>query len=411
MREFVGSPGAVGRMHRFAGSARPLAACLLIAVSQGDTRAATLTGVLTEAYEGRLRALADSFGRGVARSLPVVAASPGIHYEYDYESNTYVRHLSVAGELYVERADPIGRGRWDFSLAYQHVRFDRFGDQDLQNLSDPYPIIDPGSKTPLISIKHEDIDVEVHEAILNVIWGLSDSLDLSLLVPTVSSSLSVSEELLVFGSENGSREVFGKFGASGTGVGDIVLRCKLSLFRGDWIHASGGLALTLPSGSDDNFQGVGALEVAPGLFASSKRRDLGGAVALQGHANLSMVLNTENISQSEGRWGVAGDLAFGGRATIGLALLGRHAVSEIFPQGVIDFPRCLSACGKSNATVGPRPLFGLSGQRPNYLNLSFGGRVVLWRDSVIAFANVLVPLLDQGLTSEPVPLLGIEVSL
>ena len=60
--------------------------------------------------------------------------------------------------------------------------------------------------------------------------------------------------------------------------------------------------------------------------------------------------------------------------------------------------------------LGTAPLFGLTGDRPDYYDMSIGGRASVWRDMVIAFANVVVPLNDAGVRTGVIPLVGVEVA-
>lgn len=57
-----------------------------------------------------------------------------------------------------------------------------------------------------------------------------------------------------------------------------------------------------------------------------------------------------------------------------------------------------------------RPLFGIRGTRPDIYDFSLGGRVNLWRDTLIAFANVIVPLNDDGVRSLVIPTAGVELT-
>jgi hypothetical protein len=52
----------------------------------------------------------------------------------------------------------------------------------------------------------------------------------------------------------------------------------------------------------------------------------------------------------------------------------------------------------------------LSGGRPDYYDISIGGRGALWRDTVFAFVNVVVPLNDGFVRTAPIPLAGIEAT-
>ena len=66
--------------------------------------------------------------------------------------------------------------------------------------------------------------------------------------------------------------------------------------------------------------------------------------------------------------------------------------------------------GPGGPRFGVAPLFGLTGERPDFYDLSIGGRANLWRDTVIAFANVVVPLNQAGVRMDLIPLVGVEVA-
>ena len=82
-------------------------------------------------------------------------------------------------------------------------------------------------------------------------------------------------------------------------------------------------------------------------------------------------------------------------------MLGRHPLRRVAPAGFFDFER-------KDGSV--RPLFGLTGERSDLYDFSFGGRVNLWRDTLFGFANVIVPLNDEGIRSDAIPTFGLEAS-
>ena len=62
----------------------------------------------------------------------------------------------------------------------------------------------------------------------------------------------------------------------------------------------------------------------------------------------------------------------------------------------------------ANGTVQQEPLLGLNFDRKDYIDLSFGGRVVVWRN-VMVFANIIRALNDDGLRNDTViPAFGVE---
>jgi len=198
------------------------------------------------------------------------------------------------------------------------------------------------------------------------------------------------------------------------GVGDLFLRAKYRFLSQPWGHLAGGLVLRMPSGNQDNFQGTGDWELSPYLYATTRRFSLGGPVTLQGIVNGGVDLNISDVDTSEGRFGAGIDLSYAEWATFSIAFLGREPFHAFAPAGSFDMPRynprtgCPVAAGCNGGPVAP--VFGLETTRPSYYALSIGGRVSLWRDTVFGFANVLIPLTDQGIHTDPIPLVGFEAT-
>jgi hypothetical protein len=113
--------------------------------------------------------------------------------------------------------------------------------------------------------------------------------------------------------------------------------------------------------------------------------------------------------------GIGLDWGITEHVTAAVAFLGRNQFARVAPAGFFDFPRCpgasLVTCATTQAARdGTQPLFGLSGARPDYYDISIGGRGALWRDTLFAFVNVVVPLNDGFVRTAPIPLAGIEAT-
>src|SRR5262249_12083403 len=162
------------------------------------------------------------------------------------------------------------------------------------------------------------------------------------------------------------------------GAGDIFLRGKYRIVDRDWLRTALGLVLRLPTGEKDNFQGTGTFEVGPMLYASTKRFAVSQLVHLEPYVNAGVALDTEDVGASEPRWGIGIDAVLGDVATLAAAVLGRHPLRRVAPPGFFDLAR-------EDGSV--RPLFGLTGERSDYYDFSFGGRVGIWRDTIFAFAH------------------------
>src|SRR5438128_9250218 len=80
--------------------------------------------------------IGEAFAQSVGRALPVTSASAGVVYTFDPATGVYEREAVVVGQLYLERAEPLGRKRLNLSLNYQRVKIDTFEGKDVEALRD-----------------------------------------------------------------------------------------------------------------------------------------------------------------------------------------------------------------------------------------------------------------------------------
>ncbi|HKA29355.1 MAG TPA: hypothetical protein VKH82_08275 [Candidatus Binatia bacterium] len=373
------------------------------------------------------QALADN----VARSLPVTSASPGVTFHFDPASGSFVRDTDLLGQLYLERARPIGRGAWNVTVSYQRVHIDGVQGQDLGDLMDKAPPIVTGAfntasgtrgKT-LVAFDRYAVDLLVDMVTLAATYGITDRLDVNLTLPILASRLSVgaTEPNFTFNPNpispcpnltrlrNGLTRCGPQVSTNilhASGVGDMFLRSKYEVVRSTWLDVAGGLVLRMPTGNQDNFQGTGDWELSPLIYLSTPRMPLAGPLAFQAFFNGGFDLNASDVDLSEGRFGLGADLAVGDRATFSVAFLAREPFHGFASAGFFDQVRV----NPHTRALSTAPLFGLETDRASYYALSIGGRVNLWRDTVFGFANVLVQLGDQGIQSDPIPLVGFEAT-
>jgi hypothetical protein len=136
-------------------------------------------------------ALGNALGETVARSLPVTSASPGLTFRYDPSSGAFERDTDLLGQLYLERARPIGRGRWNVTASYQRINVDSVQGQDLDALSDTGPPIRTGSFTSsgqsgarLVTFPRYAVALRVDMVTLAATYGITDDLDVNLTLPS-----------------------------------------------------------------------------------------------------------------------------------------------------------------------------------------------------------------------------------
>ncbi len=345
-----------------------------------------------------LRGIGEVLAVSVGKSLPVPAASSGVTFTFDPATSAFERDTEVLGQLYLERAHPIGRGKLNVSVTYQYVDFDEVQGRSTSSLSDPKPIRDPRTGTAFV-IPRFDLSLVTHEVTTNLTYGLTDDLEVNLAIPALHSTLDVHADLRQL--ETGRIQPGNELDTE-LGVGDMFLRGKYRLLRGRFGEVAAGLVFRLPTGNENDFQGTGLFEVAPRLYASTPAVTLAPPIRAQGFVNAGLDLTPQDGSRSEGRWGVGVDVMIATRVTLSVALLGREPFARLLPPGSLDVPR----------TDGTRsPIFGLRPGQPSYYDVSIGGRVNLWRDTVFGIANVVVPANpNEGVRASVVPLVGLEAT-
>ena len=186
-----------------------------------------------------------------------------------------------------------------------------------------------------------------------------------------------------------------------TGVGDLLLRTKYHLLSGERFNLAPGLVLRLPTGDEENFQGLGSTTL--NLFVTTS----GEFGRYHLHTSLGFDVNLNEPDQSRVRYagGVTVQLLERLALTvdvIGSSNLKSYEVSVTVPEFDND----------SFDTTPPTPSgFSQVSQdlRTDIVDLALGFKVQLYK-SVIGFANVFVPLNDDGLRAKAVPTFGLEVS-
>jgi hypothetical protein len=99
---------------------RLVAALIIVSLGAAPLEARTFESL----FQGPATPLGQALTATVARSLPVISASPGLTFTFDPSSGAFERSTDLLGQLYLERAQPIGQGKWNVSASYQRVDVD-----------------------------------------------------------------------------------------------------------------------------------------------------------------------------------------------------------------------------------------------------------------------------------------------
>jgi hypothetical protein len=165
-------------------------------------------------------------------------------------------------------------------------------------------------------------------------------------------------------------------------VGDLLLRAKYVVWRGDPADVAAGLAVSLPTGRADDFQGAGTTRVEPGLIAS---RVFGAWLELL--ANVGIALDAEDVGRSVVQWAIGGTVMPIEQVAVPIVFLGRDELGA--PAEPIANP------------------FFFQIERSDIFDASVGIR---WRfaDNAVVSANALVPLNRQGLRADVIPTFEVD---
>ncbi len=384
-------------------------------------------------FQSNFAALNSAIGTQLA-VLPLISPASGFTYQYDKAAGVFVRSATSFGPILTERPETIGKGKVYFGISYQRFRFDRIDGQDLHDLPaifthshDPANNLPNGQPAPFESdfiSTTNNIDLKIDQVTLFGTVGLTDRLDLSVAVPLMSTRIAVTQEATinrlappspVFGQahyfsaedpENSTRALFSNSG-SASGIGDVILRAKDNLIQSDAFRLALAMDVRVPSGSEQDYLGSGAVGLKPFLAVSFGKR-------FSPHANLGYQWNGKsvlagNIATGEKRslpgqvfYSFGVDWGATKRLTLAFDYLGQTLIdaeqvtqstyhtggSNIFPAG--DYGQLATAQGTYTMNS------GAAGFKYNLF-----GKLLLT-------ANLLFRLDDNGLRQTVTPLVGLS---
>ena len=388
-----------------------LACCAFVAITNASPVAAgqSLSDVFLSprfAHLG-LAPLGPALASTVASTYPVASASSSVAFVYNRELDTVERRPGPLGPILGERAETIGQGQFDLALTYSFVNLTTINGEPLDHLVNAprvngrflfFPVpggttLKGGRFTTLLPVRVAlDIGVEAHIVSPSVTYGVTPDLDINLTVPIVRTSLDMQTRtripdprfpsfMLSPGNPLAGTQVQSA-SASSAGVGDVLLRAKYVLWRGDPVDVAAGLGLSLPTGRADDFQGAGTTRVEPGLIAS---RVFGTWLELL--ANAGIALDAEDVGRSVVQWAIGATVMPIEQVAVPIVFLGRNELSP--PTEPIANP------------------FFFQIERSDTVDASVGVR---WRfaENAVLSANALVPLNHQGLRADVIPTFEVE---
>ncbi|MGH7963525.1 MAG: hypothetical protein ACRERD_17165 [Candidatus Binatia bacterium] len=356
--------------------------------------------------------------------IPVPAGSAGFAYAFNPDLNVFERKSIGLGTIFNERVTTLGKGAFALGATYVRQDFDEFNGKDTSSLRvrrglfarDPFlgQLIEDDSVRATL-----DLDVTTNSVAFYAIYGATDWLDLSFLLPVTVIDFrarstvrvvngTLREDVPAFFSDSqctparaqgglcevsdftiiregtpftltnprtgGQTQAFSDVvDETRVGVSDLLVRGKARFFESAWGSLGGLTEFTFPTGDKDNFLGDDAFKArilflysTPPLFDDR----------LYFHFNGGGRVTTETSRKDTLEYGSGLDLAVTQQFSLIAELTGFVRVD---PQGLPN----------------------------NFLDAAFGFKANLFR-GLIAVASFRIPITDDGLRSDLVYLAGLE---
>lgn len=353
-------------------------------------------------------------------SLPLPPPASGFTYQFDPALGVFNRTTSSFGPILSERAETIGSGRVALGFSHQRLTFDSIEGVDLAAVPAVFTHDSAelrGGREDVVTTIN-DISARVTRSAGFISYGITNHLDVSVVVPLVAVDVNVRSDAQVrrIGTTNpethffrtsddeiGDRRVFTAFGEA-SGLGDIVVRFKQGVRRREQYGTAVGVDLRLPTGDEHNLLGTGAPGIQPFVVWS------GVFGAISPHVNLGYQWNGSSVLASSPGSGVSDDLPDVGTYSLG-AVVAVHprltAAVDLIGRYVIDTPRLRRETFRAldGVTQLPNIVFGRGSF--NELSAALGLKLNV-AGPLLLNLNMLMRLNSVGLRDKISPMVAFE---
>jgi hypothetical protein len=377
-------------------------------------------------------------------SFPLGSSSGGFTFTLDPSVGVLTRTSDSFGPLFAERALTGGKGKFTLGTSYVHSTYDKFEGNDLTNgdivLTLTHQDLDNSGDNLTPFFEGDVIDAKLFlelttdTSVIFANYGVTDRLDVGVAIPFVRAKLDARVHTSIVRDSTG-REPFlfhefdpekstgcgaSRVSANGTendycesgdasGIGDLVVRAKLGLHRGDSVNLAAGLDLRLPTGKEEDLLGSGSTQAKIYLIASG-----GAKKRFSPHVNVGYTYTGDSDLfgklPDEFDYTVGFDAAPSNRVTIMADFVGRSLLdAERLVRTQRNFPFRLS--------IDPNPPFSRERIRPflatetGTLNLFLGSAGIKFNPvgRLLVSANLLFSLSqNNGLQDKLTPVFSVD---
>jgi hypothetical protein len=445
--------------------------------NQGTLRTGFHEGHFGSDFVSKQGPIGEAVGTQVSQ-LPIASPSSALSFIYDTSLKTFVPSTEeTLGPILGERAGTIGRRKIYVAFSYQHFSFsslDGIGMKDFpvilqHEADDPQPA--PACCAPcpkqngLVGTDssgkayagnpcyvrdyiqtRNNINLRANQYTFYLTYGITNRFDVSAAIPIVNVSMDVSSQAgIVQNTIAASRFVLpgnafhqfnpaivsgcttspcmaGNFtdSLSKTGIGDVLLRGKYEVLKGEKTGIALGVDVRTPTGDAENLLGSGAAGVKPfGVISYSARISPHAEIGYEWNGDSILAANfvgpqATNIKASLPNrfvYTVGADASINRRLTASFDILGERLFNSprLVSSPFTDFGSCNTPTCAVYTPGTAHPDVNVVSSDFNETNASFGlkFRAV---GKLILTGNILVALDDGGLRSHVVPLVGVSYS-
>ncbi len=358
-----------------------------------------------------------------AADFPAISTVPGITYRYDPKLQVFEPASESLGPVFVERPRTLGRGKLDVGFSYLFVDFDELDGQDLDELSfrglkhndccaaPPSPD-QPGFEEDTADVFFEKFTLQSHVMTFLATYGVTDDWDVNVLLPIVYTKLDVRARAVLNKLSDGTQPTH-TFGSGSNaevvsvsddkvGLGDVQIRTKRHLLALHDFHLAGGLALRVESGKEADFQGIGETTLTPFVAVSQEfgRLDL--------HASSGIEVVFFKSDRSRVRYAAGATVEVLKQLALLVDVIGSSNLQS--ERLTVEVPQFLNKAVNGQVVEVPNGTARFSQEVSTDIVDVAGGVKVALSDRAVAFAQVFVPINDDGLRAKFIPAAGVEMS-
>ncbi len=319
-------------------------------------------------------------------SAPLATSSSGFLYRLNPQLGTVERATESFGAFFVERALTPGRGRTSFGLSASSAAFDELNGQNLRDGS--LVTVANRFRDESKPFDTESLTLRIRSSTMTMFGsvGVTDRFEIGGAIPFVRVSLD-GQRVNVY---RGSTLLQASATGTASGIADIALRAKYTLFANQTGGVAAATEIRLPTGDQTNLLGTGAASYRFIGIGSIEQ----GKFALHGNASFLR----GGISPE---WSAAGaaSVAAHPRVTLSGELLTRHVSS------LHDFAL---AAAPHPTIVGVDTLRLTAGTAATTLATAVAGLKWNVTGTLVVGTHVSFPLAKRGLTAPITPAVGLE---